>query len=150
MELITVMGTTGVIFHHHTTSFFYGPVQFNYEALHFIFAAVYFCFIVLYSFMSIMKDQEPNQMGCQFGKVYSEMNGVKINKTFQGGGRSLAANPQPTSSAFGVAGPVMVRLNEVAGGKGGINPHLMSGHPSSPVPHPMWRVETRPGGVEAR
>lgn len=45
-----------------------------------------------------------NSGGMYVGKVYSDMNRVKINKTFQGSGRRLAVNPQPFSSTFGIAG----------------------------------------------
>lgn len=68
-----------------------------------------------------MKDQESTQMGCMYvGKVYSDMNRVTINKTFQGSGETfLAVYPRPFSSTFGIAGPVMARLNEVAVGREG-------------------------------
>lgn len=87
-----------------------------------------------------------NSDGMYVGKVYSDMNRVTINKTFQGAGRLLAVHPQTFSSTFGTAGPVMAWLNEVAVGRLGVYPHLMSGHPFSPVPHLMRKVETCPGG----
>lgn len=61
-----------------------------------------------------------NSDGMYVGKVYSDMNRVTINKTFQGSGETfLAVYPRPFSSTFGIAGPVMARLNEVAVGREG-------------------------------
>lgn len=62
------------------------------------------------SYLQLYVDNERSRIsqdGMYFGKVYSEMNRVKINKTFQGSGRLLAVNPLSFSSTFGIAGPVM-------------------------------------------
>ena len=89
---------------------------------------------------------------------WHEQSGNKENFSGEGGreggregGGGLAVNPRPFSSTLGYCRASGGVTEWGGGGKGGIYPHLMSGHPFSPVPHPMQRVETRPvGGGEAR
>lgn len=91
--------------------------------------------------------------GMYFWKVYSEMNRLKINKTFQGSGRLLAVNPLPFSSTFGIAGAVMAWLNEVAVGREGSTLTWWAVTPSPPFLTPKcgeWRRAPRVGGGGGR
>ncbi len=91
-----------------------------------------------------------NPDGMYVGKVYSDMNRVTINKTFQRSGRLLAVYPRPFSSTFGIAGPVMAWLNEVAVGREGSTLTWWAVTPSPPFLTPCGKWRRAPGGVEAK
>lgn len=92
-----------------------------------------------------------NPDGMYVGNVYSDMNRVTIHffsfsgkrETFGGLSTTILQHLWHCWASDGVT-------EWGGGGKGGIYPHLMSGHPFSPVPHPMRQVETCPGGSRGR
>lgn len=103
--------------------------------------------------LSLHVDNERSRInpdGMYVGKVYSEMNRVKINKTFQGSGRLLAVNPQPFSSTFGFAGPVIAWLYEVAVGREGSTLTWWVVTPSPPFLTPCGEWRHAPGGGGSR
>lgn len=85
--------------------------------------------------------------GMYVGKVYSERNRVTINTTFQRRGKCLAVYPRPFSSTFGIAGPVMAWLNEVAVGREGSTLTWWAVTPSPPFLTPCGKWRCAPGGV---
>lgn len=114
-----------------------------------LFAALHYA--TGYSCKNVVNERSRiNPDGMYVGKVYSQMNRVKINKTFQGGGRRLAVNPQPFPSTFGIAGPVVVWLNEVAVGREGSTLTWWAVTPSPPFLTPCGEWRRAPGGGGSR